>query len=524
MFAVPGWNLSAPLQTQTEVSAAAAAANGAAPSKKRKRSRDKKTNANAAPLVTEDNVADMYARHVEKRPKVEVVQQQPPKEQKEQDKGGEAKAKKNKNKKQKQENGAAGQGAPTPQGKKEKKNKPKKDQSTEKPQSNDSKTTTTTPAPAPAPAPLPPANTKLTPLQASMRAKLASARFRHLNQTLYTTPSQHSLSLIEENPDMFTEYHTGFRQQVAVWPENPVDKFYDLIRARGKAKENWREKRGFGKKGQNGNDVKEKPKPLPRTQGTCTLADLGCGDAALASKLQPQAQKLHLKIHSFDLASVSPLVTKADIANLPLPDNSVDVAIFCLALMGTNWTDFVDEAWRVLRWKGELWVAEIKSRFGRVGGKPAKGAVVEHSVGKRQKKMAAAKGKKGKGGDGAEPEVDAEEELAVEVDGADSKKQETDVTAFVEVLRKRGFVLDAESGKEAQAIDLSNKMFVRMSFVKGAPPIKGKNVKSRDEGQRSGDGAGGTWKPKPKGKFVQVDEKDDGDEATVLKPCVYKLR
>ncbi|RJE16810.1 rRNA processing protein Rrp8 [Aspergillus sclerotialis] len=36
--------------------------------------------------------------------------------------------------------------------------------------------------------------------------------------------------------------------------------------------------------------------------------------------------------------------------------------------MGTNWVSFVEEAWRVLRGdgKGECWVSEVKSRFGRV--------------------------------------------------------------------------------------------------------------------------------------------------------------
>ena len=74
--------------------------------------------------------------------------------------------------------------------------------------------------------------------------------------------------------------------------------------------------------------------------GTCTIADLGCGDARLASTLKSQnvLQNLQLKILSYDLHSPSPLVTKADISALPTADGSVDVAIFCLALMGTNST------------------------------------------------------------------------------------------------------------------------------------------------------------------------------------------
>lgn len=43
------------------------------------------------------------------------------------------------------------------------------------------------------------------------------------------------------------------------------------------------------------------------------------------------------KVHSFDLVAKFPHITATDMANVPLPDASVDVGVFCLALMGTNW-------------------------------------------------------------------------------------------------------------------------------------------------------------------------------------------
>jgi ribosomal RNA-processing protein 8 len=359
----------------------------------------------------------------------------------------------------------------------------------------------TTPTATPKPAP------QLTPLQASMRQKLISARFRHLNQTLYTTPSSHSLSLFQENPEMFTEYHEGFRRQVEVWPENPVDSYISTIKTRGKIRGPQGRKDGHKK----AEGTLEGAMPLPRTEGRSTIADLGCGDAALSTALQPHLKKMHLKIYSFDLQSPSPLVTKADIANLPLPDGSVDVTIFCLALMGTNWIDFIEEAFRILRWKGELWVAEIKSRFRRVGGK---GKRVEHSVGNR--KRGAPENKKEK--------KRAEEEsndlvAAVEVDGVEDKGGETDVSAFVEVLKKRGLVLKEGEG----GIDLKNKMFVKMCFVKGATPVKGKCV-TIPKGMEQFGGGMETWKKKPKGKFIDDEEEHTSSEAGVLKPCVYKMR
>ena len=42
---------------------------------------------------------------------------------------------------------------------------------------------------------------------------------------------------------------------------------------------------------------------------------------------------------------------------------SVDVAVFCLALMGLDYPSFLTEATRILRSGGYLWIAEVRSRF-----------------------------------------------------------------------------------------------------------------------------------------------------------------
>lgn len=368
-------------------------------------------------------------------------------------------------------------------------------------------------------APPKPAGPKLTPLQAAMREKLISARFRHLNETLYTRPSAEAFELFKTSPDMFVEYHEGFRRQVAVWPENPIDGYIADILARARVKPPRVDRQHRHQRDgppPTGNKV-----PLPRARdGTCTIADLGCGDAKLGTTLQPQARKLNLDVRSFDLQTDgNPMIMAADMANLPLAEGSVDVAVFCLALMGTNWVDFVEEAYRVLRWKGELWVAEIKSRF-TVPGKGKKGRVVEHSVGNRRNPGAAPvvpgpKSKAGKANKEAEAAA-AETDLAIEVDGADDKRQETDVSAFVDVLAKRGFVL---RGEPSDSVDLSNRMFVKMYFVKGATPVKGKGVAAANARDAA-------YKPRParqQKKFIEGDDVEV-NEAAVLKPCVYKIR
>ncbi|RKL05163.1 25S rRNA (adenine-N(1))-methyltransferase [Fusarium oxysporum] len=494
MFAVPGWSVSA---DGLKSEAPGKNNSNSAPGKKSNKRKRNNNNNNAAENVTPSTVADLWESVIEgkktEQPKSEKAAKRQKKQKKAKD-GEDEKLKEGEETKEDKKEGDDDDEQPKPKKEKKDKKQKQKQKSTE-----DSTETNTSPAKdvVAKTAPQPPAPPKLTPLQASMREKLISARFRHLNETLYTRPSEEAFNLFDESPEMFDEYHEGFRRQVKVWPENPVDSFLKDIRARGKVRQ-----QGKGRPGAPPTPLAKTP--LPRTQQECTIADLGCGDARLAEALQSDGKKLKVNVKSYDLQSPSPLVTKADIANLPLADGSVNVAVFCLALMGTNWVDFIEEAYRILHWKGELWVAEIKSRFGPIRNK---NAPVTHSVGNRKKNaMAGKKGKKG-----ADNDAEHDEDLAVEVDGMDDRRRETDVTAFVEVLRSRGFVLQGDR----EAIDLSNKMFVKMHFIKGASPTKGKHVKEQEA---------------PKGKrgiirrIDPIDEQPEFNEASVLKPCVYKIR
>ncbi|VUC23092.1 unnamed protein product [Clonostachys rosea] len=497
MFAVPGWSVSADSLKVETVSK-----NDSTPgAKPRKR---KRAGASASePDVTSSNVADLWSSVVEGNEGTTEPSKEG-KPSKRQKKAGEVSKKKGDGEKSEVPLAKPAVDAKATPGKKDKKDKKEKKKEKSQPSGESqggagkkaTKGTAEASSKAIAPTPQLPAASKLTPLQASMREKLISARFRHLNETLYTRPSEEAFGLFQESPEMFEEYHEGFRRQVKVWPENPVDTFLRDIRTRGKVKP-------AGKGKPNASQVPLSKTVLPRTMGTCHIADLGCGDARLAQSLQSDKGKLRLQVHSFDLQSPSPLVTKADIANLPLEDGSVNVAIFCLALMGTNWVDFVEEAYRILHWKGELWVAEIKSRFGPVRNK---NAPVAHSIGRRK----ANAGKK----QPAENAADLDEDLSVEVDGVEDRRRETDVSSFVEVLKKRGFVLQ---GERQQAVDLSNKMFVKMHFIKGASPTKGKGVNAQESGKpikRS---------MSRREALLEADETEE-NEASILKPCVYKIR
>uniref|UniRef100_A0A1E1XH29 Ribosomal RNA-processing protein 8 n=1 Tax=Amblyomma aureolatum TaxID=187763 RepID=A0A1E1XH29_9ACAR len=155
-------------------------------------------------------------------------------------------------------------------------------------------------------------------------ARIRAAQFRMLNEELYTTASDEAVQSFESDPKSFQVYHEGFEQQVAKWPVNPVDVLIDALRS------------------------------MPKST---VIADLGCGEAKIARELTKN------KVHSFDLIALNEHVTVCDMSKVPLPNQSVDVAVFCLSLMGTNLNMFVLEANRILKKGGILKIAEVKSRF-----------------------------------------------------------------------------------------------------------------------------------------------------------------
>lgn len=160
-------------------------------------------------------------------------------------------------------------------------------------------------------------------------AIIRAAQFRMLNEELYTTASEDAVQSFESDPQSFQVYHEGFEQQVSKWPVNPVDVIIESLRS------------------------------MPKST---VIADLGCGEAKIAQELTRN------KVHSFDLIALNDRVTVCDMSKLPLPSQTIDVAVFCLSLMGTNLNMFVLEANRILKKGGILKVAEVKSRFSTTQG------------------------------------------------------------------------------------------------------------------------------------------------------------
>ncbi|MCA9609253.1 MAG: hypothetical protein KC619_26810, partial [Myxococcales bacterium] len=127
------------------------------------------------------------------------------------------------------------------------------------------------------------------------------------------------------NPEEWAHYHTMYRELRESWDVVP---FEEEIR--------WLEQR----------------------EGL-RVADLGCGEALIAEAVGDRHQ-----VASFDHVAINHRVQACDIAALPaVADGEVDVAIFCLSLMGANFTDYLREAHRILHVDGQLHIWEPASYF-----------------------------------------------------------------------------------------------------------------------------------------------------------------
>ncbi|XP_062219510.1 ribosomal RNA-processing protein 8-like isoform X2 [Phragmites australis] len=156
-----------------------------------------------------------------------------------------------------------------------------------------------------------------------MHARLSGGHFRMLNEKLYTCSGQDAFDYFKDDPNLFDVYHTGYQEQMSHWPEQPVNVIISWLKSHNAS---W------------------------------TVADFGCGNATVDKNVKN-------KVFSIDLVSDDPSVIACDMAHTPLEPSSVDVAIFCLSLMGTNYPNYLEEANRVLKPSGWLVIAEVRSRL-----------------------------------------------------------------------------------------------------------------------------------------------------------------
>lgn len=152
--------------------------------------------------------------------------------------------------------------------------------------------------------------------------------FLKMNNRWNQTASGSLSKRLIENPEEWEQYHTFYREARAKWQVVPVQEMV-----------NW----------------------CKRREGY-TVGDFGCGEALLSKTVGDRHT-----IYSFDHVAINDDVIEGDMSRTPLDDESLDVAVFSLSLMGSNFTDYLKEAQRVLKIDGHLHIWEATSRFSDVG-------------------------------------------------------------------------------------------------------------------------------------------------------------
>lgn len=148
--------------------------------------------------------------------------------------------------------------------------------------------------------------------------------FSKMNNRWYASASDKTHERLANNPEEWAHYHTLYRQLRETWPVVPYKEEISWLLAR----------EGY------------------------VVGDFGCGEALIAA----DAGSKHT-IHSFDHVAIDKRVIACDITRVPLEDETLDVAIFCLSLMGANFTDYIREAHRCLVIDGHLHIWEATSYF-----------------------------------------------------------------------------------------------------------------------------------------------------------------
>jgi hypothetical protein len=156
------------------------------------------------------------------------------------------------------------------------------------------------------------------------RRQVRYGDFSRMNNVWNRRSSAATHDALQRNPEEWEHYHTMYRDSRSTWAVVP---FEEMIRWLG-------DREGL------------------------VVGDFGCGEAKLAQAVGDR----HV-VYSFDHVSINADVTACDMANVPLDDESLHVAIFSLSLMGGNFTDYLREAHRTLKLDGQLHIFESTSRF-----------------------------------------------------------------------------------------------------------------------------------------------------------------
>ena len=145
------------------------------------------------------------------------------------------------------------------------------------------------------------------------------AELSEFNRRGKTTKSSTMHKEFTTNPDSWFRYHRLRRESMDAWDEIP----YEYIATKIKNKNH-------------------------------VVVDFGCGENLMRNSIPKN------KVISFDHVAIDNSVIACDMKDISqyVKNESVDVAVFSLALWGTNFRDYIKEAYRVLNYGGVIHIAE----------------------------------------------------------------------------------------------------------------------------------------------------------------------
>lgn len=146
--------------------------------------------------------------------------------------------------------------------------------------------------------------------------------FSELNKKWSVSNSKTIKERLKKDKSEWNYYHTLYREKRKGWSEIPFIEISKKIKDR----EDW------------------------------IVADLGCGENLLSKEITN-------KVYSFDYVAVDDSVIECDISDIPLDNNIVDVSVFCLSLMGSNYNEYLKEGYRILKPYGSMFVVEPQKKW-----------------------------------------------------------------------------------------------------------------------------------------------------------------
>lgn len=146
--------------------------------------------------------------------------------------------------------------------------------------------------------------------------------FSEMNKTWNTTNSKNNHKRLNKDKSEWFKYHELYSNSRKKWNEIP---YIELSKK-----------------------IKDRPDWI--------VGDFGCGENLLSKEIKN-------KVHSFDHVAIDDSVKSCDLTDVPLHNNVLDVVVFSLSLMGTNYKEYFDEAYRVLRPMGVVFIAEPATRW-----------------------------------------------------------------------------------------------------------------------------------------------------------------